>query len=141
HSGTHSTRSSGNCFCHDRIRSAAWWLGSADGWTCPVAVAPWIRLCTPFNGHYAYLAVERLCLRRNNSGNGNWLFSRHGWSLAMSRQSRKALWLLMSGFTWWLIAFGGLYALQALGCRYEWTHHRIVLMSATIIVLIPMIWL
>ncbi len=59
----------------------------------------------------------------------------------MSQQSRKALWLLVAGFTWWLFAFGGLYALQALGCRYEWTHHRAIVICVALILLLPMAWL
>ena len=59
----------------------------------------------------------------------------------MSRQDLRALVLLIAGFTAWAVAFVLLYALQALGCAYDWALHRPILIGAYLISLLPLIWL
>lgn len=59
----------------------------------------------------------------------------------MSRADRNALVLLLAGFVIWSAAFVGLYALQALGCAYDWPHHRLILIVAYVVSLLPMTWL
>ncbi len=59
----------------------------------------------------------------------------------MSEQNRRALILLVAGFTVWSAAFITLYALQALGCAYDWPHHRPILIGAFIFWLVPLGWL
>jgi uncharacterized membrane protein YhaH (DUF805 family) len=60
----------------------------------------------------------------------------------MRRQDMRALVLLIAGFTIWSLAFVLLYALQALGCAYEWgAFHRSVLIIAYLISLAPLAWL
>lgn len=59
----------------------------------------------------------------------------------MSRQDKRALLLLLAGFTVWSGAFVLLYALQALGCAYGWSQHRLVLIAAFVLSLLPLGWL
>lgn len=49
--------------------------------------------------------------------------------------------LLVAGFTLWSVAFVLLYALQALGCAYNWPHHRLILIVAYALSLVPLAWL
>jgi hypothetical protein len=55
--------------------------------------------------------------------------------------NRRALLLLLAGFTAWSGAFVGLYALQALGCAYGWPQHRTILIGAYGVSLVPLAWL
>lgn len=59
----------------------------------------------------------------------------------MSAANRKALVLLVAGFTLWSAGFVGLYALQALGCAFGWPQHRTILTGAYVVWLLPLIWL
>lgn len=60
----------------------------------------------------------------------------------MSRQDKRALVLLLAGFTLWSLAFVLLYALQALGCAYGWgAWHRPILIGACLVSLLPLVWL
>lgn len=59
----------------------------------------------------------------------------------MSVQDKRALWLLIGGFTVWSVAFVLLYALQALGCAYGWSQHRLILIAAFVLSLVPLAWL
>lgn len=59
----------------------------------------------------------------------------------MTSSNRKALILLIAGFTIWSLAFVLLYALQALGCAYGWSQHRLILIAAFILCLLPLAWL
>ncbi|GEM_PF-821497 len=60
----------------------------------------------------------------------------------MKRQDVRALVLLIAGFTLWSLAFVLLYALQALGCAYDWSDiHRPVLIAAYLVSLAPLVWL
>ncbi|HEV7346253.1 MAG TPA: hypothetical protein VGN60_11545 [Devosia sp.] len=54
---------------------------------------------------------------------------------------RKALLLLIAGFTIWSGAFVLLYGVQALGCAYGWPHHRLVLIAIYLLSLAPLGWL
>ncbi len=44
----------------------------------------------------------------------------------------RRLWPLLIGFAVWGVAFNALYALQFLGCRFDWapTAHRVALIAA-----------
>ncbi len=59
----------------------------------------------------------------------------------MIRSHLRNLLLLVAGFTVWSIAFVLLYALQALGCAYQWPFHRWILIAAYTASLIPLAWL
>lgn len=60
----------------------------------------------------------------------------------MSRQESRALILLIAGFVIWSGAFIVLYALQALGCAFNWGEaHRPILILAYLGALIPLLWL
>jgi len=59
----------------------------------------------------------------------------------MSASNRLALVHLVSGFVVWSLGFVLLYALQALGCAYGWSQHRLWLISALVAVLVPLAWL
>jgi len=59
----------------------------------------------------------------------------------MTRQDNHALVLLIAGFTIWSGAFVLLYALQYLGCAYDWAFHRPILIGAYLLSLLPLIWL
>lgn len=60
----------------------------------------------------------------------------------MSRPDIRALVLLIAGFTLWSAAFVLLYALQALGCAYDWgAAHRPILIGAYLASLLPLAWL
>lgn len=59
----------------------------------------------------------------------------------MTGQDKRALWSLAAGFTVWSAAFVLLYALQALGCAYAWSQHRLILCLAFGIALLPLLWL
>ena len=56
----------------------------------------------------------------------------------MKQANQKALVLLLAGFTVWSGGFVLLYGLQALGCAYDWAYHRIILIAAYILVLVPL---
>lgn len=59
----------------------------------------------------------------------------------MSKGDRRAIVLLIAGFTVWSFAFVGLYGLQALGCAFGWSQHRLILIVAFIVSLLPLGWL
>lgn len=59
----------------------------------------------------------------------------------MTKRDRRALILLVAGFTIWSGAFVLLYGLQALGCAYGWPYHRLVLIAAYAVSLTPLGWL
>jgi alkylhydroperoxidase family enzyme len=58
----------------------------------------------------------------------------------MSGGDRQALVHLVAGFTAWAIGFVLLYALQALGCAYGWSQHRLILLLAYGVTLLPLAW-
>jgi hypothetical protein len=49
--------------------------------------------------------------------------------------------VLLAGFALWAIAFVTLYALQALGCAYDWPNHRLILGVVAAAFVIGMAWL
>lgn len=60
----------------------------------------------------------------------------------MTQRDRRALILLIAGFTLWSVAFVVLYALQALGCHFQWgAWHRPLLIIVYLVFLIPLAWL
>lgn len=60
----------------------------------------------------------------------------------MSAQERRALLLLVAGFTVWSVAFVMLYGMQALGCAFGWGDwHRPMLIGAYLLSLLPLGWL
>ena len=59
----------------------------------------------------------------------------------MTGQDKRALWSLAAGFTVWSAAFVLLYALQALGCAYAWSQHRLILCLVFGVALLPLLWL
>jgi len=59
----------------------------------------------------------------------------------MSQVDRHALLRLLAGFTTWSLGFVVLYALQALGCAYGWSNHRLWLIIAYGLTLLPLGWL
>lgn len=59
----------------------------------------------------------------------------------MTPLDKRSLILLVAGFTLWSLAFVLLYALQALGCAYDWSHHRLILIAAYLASLLPLAWL
>lgn len=59
----------------------------------------------------------------------------------MSQVNQRALLWLIAGFTVWSIGFGVLYGLQALGCAYGWSNHRMWLIIAYGATLLPLAWL
>lgn len=59
----------------------------------------------------------------------------------MTGGDKRALLSLVAGFTVWSAAFVLLYALQALGCAYGWSQHRLVLCLAFGVALLPIVWL
>jgi hypothetical protein len=59
----------------------------------------------------------------------------------MSAVNRNALFRLVAGFTVWSAGFVFLYALQALGCAYGWSAHRLILIVGYGITLLPLVWL
>ena len=59
----------------------------------------------------------------------------------MSAIRRMALVNLVAGFTVWSVGFVVLYGLQALGCAYGWSNHRLWLILAYLTTLVPLAWL
>ena len=59
----------------------------------------------------------------------------------MTTANQRALVLLVAGFTAWSVGFVTLYALQALGCAYGWPQHRLILIVAYGVSLLPLVWL
>lgn len=59
----------------------------------------------------------------------------------MTQANQRALVMLVAGFVVWSAAFVGLYALQALGCAYNWPFHRTILIAAYVVSLLPLAWL
>ena len=60
----------------------------------------------------------------------------------MSARERRALLLLVAGFTVWSVAFVVLYGLQAIGCAFGWGDwHRPILIGAYLLSLLPLSWL
>jgi hypothetical protein len=60
----------------------------------------------------------------------------------MITPARNGLVHLIAGFLVWSLAFVALYALQALGCAYDWgAWHRPLLIAAYLAFLVPMFWL
>lgn len=59
----------------------------------------------------------------------------------MIREDLLALLRLTAGFTIWSLAFVLLYSLQALGCAYGWPNHRLLLIAAYLVTLLPLAWL
>lgn len=59
----------------------------------------------------------------------------------MTARTQRALLLLIAGFTIWSAGFVLLYALQALGCAYDWALHRPILIIAYLLSLLPLGWL
>jgi hypothetical protein len=51
---------------------------------------------------------------------------------------RRELLELVAGFAIWAVGFIVLYALQALGCVYGWPWHRVLLVFAYAICLVPL---
>ena len=58
----------------------------------------------------------------------------------MSQVDRRAFLHLLAGFTIWSLGFVVLYALQALGCAYGWSNHRLWLIIAYGLTLVPLAW-
>lgn len=59
----------------------------------------------------------------------------------MTGDDKRAVWSLVAGFIVWSGAFVLLYALQALGCAYGWSQHRLVLCLAFVVASLPLVWL
>src|SRR5690606_26328188 len=85
------------------------------------------------------VVVEWLCRRRPGARTRPGAHAGDGRRECMSARERRALLLLVAGFTVWSVAFVVLYGLQAIGCAFGWGDwHRPILIGAYLLSLLPL---
>src|SRR5690606_26201296 len=103
------------------------------GGSCRLAFLAWFRLGAKGDGSGTRMALECLCGCRHSAG----CRARLAPGEAVLKV-RSELIELVAGFAIWAVGFVVLYALQALGCVYGWPWHRVLLVFAYAVCLVPL---
>src|SRR5690606_38733908 len=135
------------CAAGDHVRTSGPFTNPHGTWRTDVQLRYLARATGVCIGAAQYrtgagVVMEWLCRRRTGARTRPGAYAGAGRRGRMSAQERRALLLLVAGFTVWSVAFVVLYGMQALGCAFGWGDwHRPMLIGAYLLSLLPLGWL